>query len=510
MKLDSSALTTNIWYYLCLVIFSVAAASFIFSFTTSYFDPAYLVELRSAASLFTILALGQTINPYASGALEQSANLYSVVWPIIIYIFGDIFHSSNIYEYRHIAFMFNYIIVGATSLLCIYTCIRIGFDLLAAVVIGMTVVLLNTARISMGEWGYSSGLCLSIISLILAVNGTRSIHFFISLMLITIASLFKVYFLLFSIIVISMIYCRLAFSYRSIAVTAAWGVASLLAYAVLMALFPYLFDMVIAAHRGFISFDSQHIFPQLVKFLILFGFSFILMFKGLADTWEGGFLQSRCFVVYSLSSVLFGVCVVRMLGHIGNDTTYLVHLVGPIIVSLSMRRRQSGQGGSDWFASMAGAIALTATLFQPWSTYGVLNSSALNENRRTLALVNEIIASNDGAKFYLEFGLAPIAANWGLEYVDTGNREYIHKYMADRAAGAFNARYEILLGPRRPPVAESPLQVMGASDLVICSVQCSLLADGFTLVKEIGQLHFAWGQNERVSLFRRVSLGARK
>ena len=179
----AATLSDDYCYYSCLAIFCLAAISFIFTFTASYFDPAYLVELRSAAPLFTVVALQDGINPYTSDALERSANIYSIIWPLILYNLGIIFDHVGIYEYRYIAFASNFTIVSITAILIIFLCIRNGFDFLAAFLIGMTVILLNTTRISMGEWSYSPGVCLGLFALILAVNGNRASHFLISLVL---------------------------------------------------------------------------------------------------------------------------------------------------------------------------------------------------------------------------------------------------------------------------------------------------------------------------------------
>src|SRR5262249_16794722 len=102
-------------YTVTLTILSAFIPIFSICFFVAYFDPNFSAEYREAAPISTVLAFMKGVNPFQEEFVEMYGNLYSVLWPGIIYLLAKIFGLSSYDQIRLLMFVLNAGIVMGTA-----------------------------------------------------------------------------------------------------------------------------------------------------------------------------------------------------------------------------------------------------------------------------------------------------------------------------------------------------------------------------------------------------------
>jgi hypothetical protein len=472
-------------YMVTLTILSTFIAIFCASFFAAYFDPNFIAEYRAAAPISTVLGFMKGINPFQEDFLEMYGNLYSVLWPGLIYSIAKLFGLAGYDQIRFLMFVLNAVIVMGTAAAAFYIGLRNKLNALLALAIGFTYVLINSTHLSMGTFSYSSGLSCSFWALVLVSNRFDKFGLCLALALITLASLFKIYFALLGIVVL--FNCAAFIPLRILSlITCSWALLTASLFFGLTRFFPFYFDSVYCIPRMFQTWSVELIMPNIRWFLSRFGFIFLFTLPQLIQFKHRATGEKRRQALYAVGSLI--VCayvLIIMLAHWGNFGTYLLHLVAPIILAYALSSREEFSAAFDRRIGQLVALAMCLMVFvdpihwssplQHWKRYGVVWRDDLISNRIVFMNVDDLIQSNAGREIYVSPMLAPLALKRHLRYLDNGNREYYAKYLNARRRGILKLSPLIswLAAPEvRGPERTGPIAMWEHSDVVICTLTC--------------------------------------
>jgi len=480
-------------YSVTLTLTSILIAIFCAAFFQGYFNPNFVAEYRSSAQLGTVLGFIKGINPFQEEYVEEYGNLYSVLWPGAVYLIAKLFGLVSYNQIRLLMYALNAIIVTGTAAAAFYVARRNKLNALLALIIGFTYLLLNSTKISMGEFSYSAGLSCSFLALVLVSNKFDRSGLCMALALITLASLFKTYFALLGIVIA---FNSAAFlPLRSlISILCAWGVATAALFFGLTRVFPFYFDSILMLvlpfgwdepsvylmHKLFQSRDARLIASNIWWFLTHFGFIFILTFPQLVRFKRQATEEKRRQMLYAAGSLIVCIYVLLvMLPYQGNFGTYLLHIIAPIILAYALSRSEEFAPELDRWTGQIAALGMCMVVFinptfrssplQRWKEYGVLWRDDLRSNRNVLMEATNVIRSSGAKEIYVDPVLAPLAIKSNLKFVDTGNRGLYEEYVNARRNGTLKLSPLISwLAAPKPGGTERPGVVWGA-DLVVCT-----------------------------------------
>src|SRR5262245_8939120 len=189
-------------YSVTLTFVATLIAIFGACFFRGYFNSNFISEYRAAAPVSTVLGFINGINPFQEDNIEAYGNGYSVLWPGINFLIAKLFGLEGYDKIKTLMYALNAVIVIGTAGVAFYVGLRNKLSALLALTISFTYFLLNSTYTSMGELSYSAGLACVFIALVLAGNKFDKFGFCMALALITLASLFMLYFALFSIFIL--------------------------------------------------------------------------------------------------------------------------------------------------------------------------------------------------------------------------------------------------------------------------------------------------------------------
>ena len=392
-------------YSVTLTVISILIAIFCAAFFLGYFNPNFVAEYRAATQIGTVLGFIKGINPFQEEYIEEYGNLYSVLWPGAVYLIAKLFGLASYDQIRLLMYVLNAIIVTGTAAAAFYVARRNKLNALLALTIGFTYLLLNSTKISMGEFSYSAGLSCSFLALVLVSNKFDKLGLCIALALITLASLFKAYFALLGIVIA---FNSAAFlPLRSlISILCAWGFATAALFFGLTRVFPFYFDSILMLilpfgwdersvylmHMLFQSRDTRLIAGNIRWFLSHFGFIFILTLPQLVQFKRQATKEKRRQMLYAAGSLIVCIYVFFvMLPTQGNLGTYLLHIVAPIVLAYALSRREEFAPEFDRWIGQIAALGMCVVVFinptfrsspmQRWKEYGVLWRDDLRSNR---------------------------------------------------------------------------------------------------------------------------------
>lgn len=472
-------------YPLALTLMSTFVVIFVAFFFLGYFNPYFVAEYRAAAPITTVLGFIEGINPYQEEHIETYGNSYSVLWPGTVYLFAKLFGLASYDQIKFLMYVLNAVIVTSTAAVAFYVGLRNKLNALLALAISFTYLLLNTTKLSMGEFSYSAGLSCVFFALLLVNNKFNNFGLCMALALITLASLFKVYFALLAIVIA--FNCAAFVAPRVlIVILSAWSSATACLFFTLSRVFPFYFDSVYLKAKMQQTWDPTRIVPNVWWFFDHFGFIFILIIPQLALFKRQEIQERRRQKLYAVGTLVVCVYVVFvMLPHRGNLGTYLLHLVAPIVLAYALSSREEIEPELD---SRIGQIAVLAICilvsinitvwsspWQRWSEFGVLWNNELSSNREALRQAANVIRSSAGRKIYVDFALAPLAIERHFEYVDNGSRASYADYVNARRNGTLKLSPLVSwLAARKPggPERVHPDDMMERADVVICTFAC--------------------------------------
>jgi hypothetical protein len=449
-------------YTATLIIFSTLVAIFCISFFVAYFDPNFIAEYRTAAPVTTVLGFMKGINPFQEEFLEMYGNAYSVLWPGLIYLIAKLLDLASYDEIRLLMFALNAVIVMGTAAAGFYIGLRNNLNALLALAIGFTYVLINSTIPSMGTYSYSAGLSCSFFALVIASNRFDKSALCWALALITLSSLFKIYFALLGIVVLFNYAAFIPVPILSL-ITCAWVLLTAMLFFGLTCIFPFYFDSVYCLQRAFQRWEVALIMPGIRWFFTRFGFIFLFTLPQLAQFRHRATEEKRRQAFYAAGSLIVcGFVLVIMLPQAGY---YQLHLVAPIILAYALSSRQDFSAKFDRRIGQVAALAMCLMVFvhpkhwsNPllrWKQYGVVWRDDLSSNRRVLMNADDLIQSNAGRDIYIAPVLAPLAVKRNLGYLDNGNREAHAEY----------------LNARRGPERISPIAKAEQSEVAICNCE---------------------------------------
>ena len=499
-------------YSVLLTLMWTLVAIFSGSFFLGYFNPNFVSEFRAPAHIGTVLGFIHGINPFQEAHVEVYGNLYSVLWPGVIFVIAKVFSFENYDQIRLVTYVLNAVIVTGTAAVVFYLGLRNNLNALLTLTVTFTYFLLNSTRISMGEFSYSAGLSCGFGALLLVRNRFDKFGSCMALALITLASLFKVYFALLGIVVVFS--CAAFLPLRTlIVIVGAWGVTSACLFVGLTRIFPFYFDSIYLIHKMFQSWRFDHMVSNIRWFISHFGFIVILAVPQLLQRERRAIEETRRQKLYAAGGLVVCVYVLFvMLPHPGNHGTYLLHIVAPIILAYALSRREDSARHVARGTAQVAALALCMMVFidprfrvtplERWKEYGVL-SHDLRFNRDVLMEVDDVIRSNAGRDMYVEPILVPLAIKRGLGYVDSGDREYYVEYLNARRDGSLKLSPLVSWLAAREPgglVRARPEDVAERADVVICSFRCPGRGT-HQFVRNLGVLTSAWGLSFVVQLY---------
>jgi hypothetical protein len=502
-------------YTVILTIMSMFIVIFCASFLVAYFDPNFVVW--AVAPISTVLGFMKGINPFQEEFLEMYGNLYSVLWPGVIYLIAKLFGLATYDQIRLLMFVLNAVIVMGTAAAAFYIGLRNKLNALLALAIGFTYVLINTTHLSMGTFSYSSGLSCGFFALVLVSNRFDRFGLCLALALITLASLFKIYFALLGIVVL--FNCAAFIPLRILSlITCAWALLTASLFFGLTRFFPFYFDSVYCIHKMFQIWDVSWIRPNIRWFVSHFGFIFVFTLPQLVQFKHRATGEKRRQAFYAAGSLI--VCayvLIIMLSHLGNFGTYLLHLVAPIILAYALSSREEFSPEFDRRIGQVVALAICLMVsvgpihwsspLQRWKQYGVVWRDDLNSNRIVFMNVDDLIQSNAGREIYVSPVFAQLAVKRSLRYLDNETRGYFTEYLNARRKGILKLSPLIswLAAPEvRGP--ERPKSVLEHFDVVIytCFVCPSEGSQRFE--RYLGTLTPAWPQSVVVRLYYNESI----
>jgi hypothetical protein len=501
-------------YTVTLTIMSMFIVIFCVSFFVAYFDPNFVAEYRAASPISTVLGFMKGINPFQEEFLEMYGNLYSVLWPGVIYLIAKLFGLATYDQIRLLMFVLNAVIVMGTAAAAFYIGLRNKLNALLALAIGFTYVLINSTHLSMGTFSYASGLSCSFFALVLVSNRFDRLGLCLALALITLASLFKIYFALLGIVVL--FNCAAFIPLRILSlITFAWALLTASLFFGLTRFFPFYFDSVYCIHKMDPSWNVTRIMPNIRWFVTHFGFIFAFTLPQLVQFKHRATGEKRRQSFYAVGSLIACAFVlIIMLPHGGNFGTYLLHLVAPIILAYALSSRKEFSAEFDRRTGQVVALAICLMVFvspkhwssplQYWEQYGVVWRDDLNSNRIVFMNVDDLIQSNAGREIYVDPMFAKLAVKRNLRYVHNGNREAYVEYLNVRRKGILKLSPLIswLAAPEvRGPERSGLIAVWEHSDVVICTYPCP--SEGKRFDRYLGKLTTAWHQVYDIAVVRR-------
>lgn len=494
-------------YYGSLMLALAFYTSFTIAFFVGYFDPYFFSEVRATAHLQTVLGFLDGINPYDNAHLDEYGNLYSVVWPYLNYLIANVLGLEGYFEIKALMYALNAFFVCATAFAALFVGLRNKLDPLLVLGIAFTFLLINTTKTTMGEFSYAGGVCAGFLALVVARNRFDKTGLFLALFLVTLASLFKIYFALFGVVVISA-YAAVFPLRVVIQCVAFWLVATFLIYFGLTQIFPNYFEAIYGLIGTEVIRRFSNIVPQIGWGLLNFSFAGLFALPTLFSL-AAASQDARRREIYFLTGAAL-VCtyvVFAMLPHTGNFGTYILNLVIPLSLAYPLGKPDRDMRPiGRWVGACANLVLILLVFVVPkydgtgmvrwtgWKAYGVTSRADLDGNRELAAEVKTVLDENAGRSIYLDFPLAPIAVGNEADYIDTGNREYFSKYMELKQSGT--AETSILVGifaygNAFEPKLTDPRVVMERADIVICVLRCPG-PETHALVRELSPIYMAY------------------
>jgi len=188
--------------------------------------------------------------------------------------------------------------------------------------------------------------------------------------------------------------------------------------------------------------------------------------------------------------------------HIGNNVTYTVHILTPLLVYSLMRLK------GDEFKRLS-AITILVIIAGGWSfmpsvSFGMINKNNLITNESTLKRVSTIIAKLNDKKLYVSPYFAFLAYEYGLDYIDSGNREYIAIWEKRKNVLDKNILFRMINLNSVVIKERTFVDYFKTANYVLCTIHCPRRIDGFVDTRlRIGEITNAYGQHSNVRLFRR-------
>jgi hypothetical protein len=473
------------------------------SFFVGYFDPNFVAEYRSAAPISTVLGFMKGINPFQEEFLETYGNVYSVLWPGVIYLIAKLFGLATYDQIRLLMFVLNAVIVIGTAAAAFYIGLRNKLNALLALAIGFTYVLINSTMLSMGTFSYASGLSCSFFALVLVSNRFDRLGLCLALALITLASLFKIYFALLGIVVL--FNCAAFIPLRILSlITFAWALLTASLFFGLTRFFPFYFDSVYCIMKMNQTWNVGMIVPNIRWFVTHFGFIFAFTLPQLVQFKHRATVEKRRQAFYAAGSLI--VCayvLIIMLPHMGSFGSYLLHLVAPIILAYALSSREGLSAEFDRWTGQVVALAICLMVFvspkhwssplQRWEDYGVVWRDDLSFNRIVFMNVDDLIQSNAGREIYVSPMFAQLAMKRNLRYVDNGSREDYAEYLNARRKEILKLSPLIswLAAPEvRGPERVGLIAMLEQSDVVMCTFCPEETSQRFD--RYLGKVTTAW------------------
>jgi len=360
-------------------------------------------------------------------------------------------------------------------------------DHLQALLISFCFLLINTTKFSMGSFSYSFGLCCIMVALIIIGGKFSVLSLIMSLFLISIASTFKIYFAIFSVIPILIGFIYLDKLYLA-AICAAWALVTTALYGLIIQNFPLYFDSIYLIHKVFQSWDPLQIKKNIMWFLD--GFLFIIILPFITNDKIDNHRK-----MYLSGFFLISVYVVMvMLAHKGSNGSYIMHIIAPCIIGYPLIVPNRQLRNREFITNLSTLILCISLIFSPFNyrypiqrlrNYGVTFFD-IEKNTLVLKDVEDEIINNHNQSIYLDPIFSILAMQYKLPYIDNGNKEYYIEYFKLSTLRPFSY-LGLLAGPR--PVKSEQLTSFyrDNAEIVICVINCPTNATHW-LKRKIGEV----------------------
>jgi hypothetical protein len=502
-------------YPVTLALVATLIAAFGICFFRGYFNPNFIAQGRAAAPICTVLGFARGINPFGEEFVEAYGNGYSVLWPGVNYLLAKLFGFTGYGQIKALMYTLNAIIVIGTAAVAFYIALRNKHSALLALTVSFTYLLVNSTNTSMGEFSYSAGLSCGFLALLIASTKCDKSGCCMALALITLASLFKIYFALLGIVIV--FNCAAFLRPRIVIfIVCVWVIATTGLFFALTRAFPFYFDSIYFLQKMNQGWYFPYVMGNLQWFLRRFGFIFIVAFLQLLQYRSLEPEEKRRQKFYAAGSAIVCAYVLFvMLPHWADFGTYLLHIVAPIVLAYAISR--GGEFRPEFFhrTGQIAALAMCILVFidptfqsdplQHWKMYGVLWRDDLDSNQGVFIEADEVVQRSTGKKIYVDPALAAVAIKRHLPYIDDGYRGHFVAYINARRNDTFQPSPFLrwLAAPKpRGPKREFPSEILEQADVVICTLGCPEERT-HQFVRDLGVLNISFDDSMVVKLYRR-------
>lgn len=400
----------------------------VFNFLNNYFSPYFFTDIHENAWINTTIAFSKNINPLKIENASEFANLYSTVWPLIVSKFSFLvdLKISSIKQLMHVINLILFIIF----------CILITYFIekknkANVVLILVTFYLIFTQRNNLGSSSHTIGMFFYIFGIFISYFKKGNLYLFTSLILISIATLFKQYFFLGLIIVIIPNLYKL--DKEKIFYLLAWVIISIFIYLFLFINYELYFDIHYNYYLNYskyleftpyrIIFETGYIFKYFPFLIILFYYSLL--------NFDFGNEYKKKFLITSILVIFF--IILKMWTNLGNFGTYSQHLILPIMLIYIVE--YINKTNNLKFLRLINIFIVFSILINHHNEFGFISKTKIEKNRNLFIEINKIVEEQNNKEFFLDKGLRLIDEEIDINNYDPGHKLQIENYINSRKNG---------------------------------------------------------------------------
>ena len=426
-KLDNFAFLNDKFDYLIIFFFLIV----IYNYLNNYFSPYFITDLHENAWINTSLAFSKGLNPLDIQNVSEFGNLYSTVWPLLVSKFSFLIelNISSLKYLMHAINLLVFIIFCIIIVQFIEKKNKVNIILLLA-----SFYLIFTQRNNLGSSPHTIGMVLYSLSIFMTYFKKGNFFLFMSLILLTLATLFKQYFFLGFFLILIPNLERL--DSKKIVIFLIWAAISSVIYFILNINYEMYFDIhynYYLNYSKFVQFEIYRIFFEIGYLLKYFPFLIIVFFYCIIN-YDFKIRFKRNFFITSSLIVIF--IVFKMWTNKGNFGIYSLQLILPLILIYVVEYMNNHKNKINFFRLM-NIFIIISIFINLHNDFGYIDNKKIKKNENLFLQVSEIIQNQNKDNLYLDIGLTLIKDDNNIVNYDSGHKILIEKYINARKNGFF-------------------------------------------------------------------------
>tara|TARA_B100000768_G_scaffold181027_1_gene202600 strand:+ start:624 stop:2258 length:1635 start_codon:yes stop_codon:yes gene_type:complete len=408
-----------IFFFLCLI----------YNYLNSYFSPYFITDLFEHAWINTALAFSKGINPLNIQNASEYANLYSTVWPLIVSKFSFLIELKNT-SLKNLMHSINLIVF-------IVFCIIITHFIKKKNKVNIFILLASfylifTQESNLGSSPHTIGMVLYILSIFIAYFKKGNSFLLISLIFITIATLFKQYFFLGIFLIIIPQLENL--DRKKIIIFFVWIIFSLSVFLTLNINYEMYFDIhynYYLSYSKFVEFKFYRIFNEAGYLLKYFPFLLILFFYSVINYDFKNKFKKKFFIT---SVLVVTFIVFKMWTNIGNFAIYSLQLILPIILIYIVEYINNKKEKNN-FLRLINIFIIVTILINIHGDFGYIDKKKIKKNKNLFLDIVKIVEEKNKDNLFLDKGLTLFNDEVKVTHYDAGHKLLIESYINARKNG---------------------------------------------------------------------------